>query len=169
MRSGTWKSRERTCEFIWDSISIGSQHPHMSVEPEDESLRELCGRICNSIRSVSSLDSTFLPVTRSPPPPDADDLISTSGEIFGSVSSHLSIMHQFWLYRVMPQKIWRWSHSQDSTIAYNPSYRSRSPRSLPRAMVRPSPSSKQTAFLLSQSPWDLKLAPTISVPRASST
>ena len=98
---------------------------HLSMEPEDEGLHGLCGRIHIYVKWAPSPEPTFSLVTailrfaaHSPTP--SDDSLSISLDLFKSIPSHLSTMHQLWLSRVMVQTIWRWSRSQDPPIAHNP-------------------------------------------------
>jgi hypothetical protein len=98
---------------------------HLSMEPEDEGLHRLCGRIHIYVEWAPSSEPMFSLVTavlrfaaHSPKP--LDDSLSISLDLFKSIPSHLPTMHQLWLSRVMVQTIWRWSHSQDPPIAHNP-------------------------------------------------
>jgi len=85
---------------------------HLSVEPGDQALRELCKRIDNCIAWVPSSDPTFLLVAavlgfianatthaRCGTPIDWD--------LDGNIPDHLSTVHKLWLSRVILQTIWR--------------------------------------------------------------
>ena len=98
---------------------------HLSMEPGDEDLKDLCGRIHNHVEWVSSYEPTLLLVTATLRfaahiPIPLDDGLSISLRLSRSIPNHLPTTQQLWLSRVVLQTIWRWSHSQDPAITLNP-------------------------------------------------
>ena len=98
---------------------------HLSVEPGNQALSNLCMRIHNHVEWTRSSEPTLLLVTAilrfvayiptpSVVPP------STSLEIYNSIPHHLPTTHQLWLSRIVLQTIWRWSYAQNPTIALDP-------------------------------------------------
>jgi len=98
---------------------------HLSVEPGDQALGDLCIRIHNRVEWAPSSETTLLLVTAvlrfvAYVPTPTGDWLSISLELFKSIPHHLPTTHQLWLSRIILQTIWRWSYSQDPTIALNP-------------------------------------------------
>lgn len=98
---------------------------HLCIEPEDEGLHALCGRIHTYAEWDASFEPTFRLViatlrfaAHSPQP--LDDSLLISVDLFKSIPSRLPTVHQLWLSRVTLQTVWRWSRSQDPSIAHNP-------------------------------------------------
>jgi len=97
---------------------------HLSVEPGNQALGNLCARIHNRVKCAPLSESTFSLVTAtlrfaSHAPTPTEDWVSTHIELFYSITRHPRITHQLWLSRIILQTIWRLSNTQDPTIAFN--------------------------------------------------
>jgi len=98
---------------------------HLSVEPGNQVLWNLCIRIHNHIKWTPSSDPTFLLVTAilrfvAYAPARSGNWPSITLELYNSIPHHLPATHQLWLSRIMLQTIWRWNYAQGPTIALNP-------------------------------------------------
>jgi len=97
---------------------------HLTIEPGNQALRNLCMRIHNHVEWAPSLEPTFKLVTAilrfvAYIPTPSGDWPSICIGLRSSIPHHLPTTHQLWLSRIMLQTIWRWSFSQDPTIAPN--------------------------------------------------
>jgi len=99
---------------------------HLSIEPENQALRNLCMRIHNHVEWTPSPEPIILLVTAVlrfaayvPAPSGNWPLIII--RLCDSIPHHLPTTHQLWLSRIMLQTFWRWSYGQDPTIILNPS------------------------------------------------
>ena len=98
---------------------------HLSVEPGNQALRNLCRRIHDHVEWTHSSEPTFLLVTAVLRfavfvPTPLGDCLSISLELYRSIPHHLPTTHQVWLSRIILQTISRWSYAQDPTVALNP-------------------------------------------------
>jgi len=98
---------------------------HLSIGPENNVHKELCKRILDGVELAPSSEPIFLLVTatlkfvaHTPPPLGAG--LFRSLDLLSSIPNHLPTTHQLLLSRVILQTVWRWSNSQDPTIAFNP-------------------------------------------------
>ena len=83
----------------------------LSMEPEDEGLRELCEQLVSQVQWEHSSEPMFLLVVAafklvaSVPAPDK---LFMGLELFQSLPNRLSTAHKLWLSRVILQTVWRW-------------------------------------------------------------
>ena len=97
---------------------------HLSIEPGDRALRELCERIRGHVEWVPSSEPIFLLVTAvlrfvADTPTRIGDEPSINFELFESIPDHLPTTHKLWLSRVILQTIWRCGRTQDPTTTVN--------------------------------------------------
>ena len=90
----------------------------LSMEPEDEDLRELCKRISSDVRWETTTEPVFLLVVAvlglvARVPTQNGRLMGS--EFYQSVPKRLSTTRGLWLSRVILQTIWRWRCVQGST------------------------------------------------------
>jgi len=95
---------------------------HLTIEPGNQTLRNLCMRIHNHAEWAPSSEPTFLLVTAilrfaAYIPTPLGDWPFVCLELYNSIPDHLPTTHQLWLSRIILQTIWRWSNAQDPTIA----------------------------------------------------
>ena len=80
---------------------------HLSMQPGNQALQNLCIRIRDSVGRMPSSDPTFVFVTAVLRFAVCAPAQVVGFELFMSVPRHLPTMHQFWLSRIMLQVIWR--------------------------------------------------------------
>ena len=97
---------------------------HLSVEPGNQTLGNLCIRILDNVEWAHTSEPMFSLVTAvlrfvacAPTPTAAWRAVGP--ELFRSMPRHLPTTHQLWLSRIILQTIWRWSHAQDPTVVLN--------------------------------------------------
>ena len=84
----------------------------LTVEPENQALRELCDRIRNRIEWVPSSDPTFMLVVSTlvsiaDTPTHVSHMQSESLGLFWSIPDDLSTTQKLWLSRIVLQTPWR--------------------------------------------------------------
>ena len=95
---------------------------HLSVEPGNQALGDLCIRIRDNVEWTPASEPTFLLVTAvlrfatcALTPTAYRE--AACHKLFSSIPRHLPTTHQLWLSRIILQTIWRWSYSEDQTTA----------------------------------------------------
>ena len=88
---------------------------HLSMEPWDQALREICERIRDHVEGGPSSESTFLLVVAilkfiAEAPTSVEEY-----DITQSIPSHFPTTHKLWLSRVVLQTIWRWRRVREHT------------------------------------------------------
>ena len=92
----------------------------LTMEPENQALRELCERIRNRVEWVPSSEPTFMLVVSTlvsiaDTPTHVSHLQSENLELFWSIPDNLSTTQKLWLSRIVLQTLWRWRRVQEST------------------------------------------------------
>ena len=90
----------------------------LSMESEDEGLRELRGRLKSQVQWEYSSEPMFLlvaTVLKLVARVSAQDESFVNWEFIGGVANRLSTRHKLWLSRVILQTIWRWMCVQGPT------------------------------------------------------
>ena len=90
---------------------------HLSVQPRNQALEDLCIRIRDNVESARSSEPTFTLVTAVVRFVVCDQVVGA--EFFASVPSRLSTTDQLWWSRIILQTIWRRSCAQDPTVSLN--------------------------------------------------
>jgi len=140
---------------------------HLSMEPENQTLRELCGRIRNHVEGGPSSEPTFLLVTVilkfiAGTPTNMEEY-----DVTRYIPSHLPTTHKLWLSRVVLQTIWRWRCVREQTRVLH--FYGIGLICELRITIRPPPSSKRTVSSRWLSPWDSRLTSVIYMPQTTST
>jgi len=86
----------------------------LTIEPENLTLRELCGRVYNRIRSAPEFEPMFMLVvsTLKYVADSAEGLVTH----FRGVPNNLSATQKLWLSRIALQTIWRWRHTHGLAV-----------------------------------------------------
>ena len=93
---------------------------HLSIEPGNEALGNLCMRIRDNVEWAPSSKPTFALVTAALRFVACAPTQAVGPDFLASIPHRLPTTYQLWLSRIMLQTIWRWSYAHGPTVALNP-------------------------------------------------